>query len=194
MLRLNPIVAAAPAGLATGLLAWFLAGGGQGEAERLSELEMRLAALPGRVAANAAPVSITPVAGLVASPLFLMTVGPGAVSEPSVRVEGVSVSRRRSAALLSIGDAPAEWMVVGDTRGGVTLLQVGSGGAVVETVLGSKDVALGERAAGSGAASASPPPAVGPASAAVLGVSGADTIPPGFRSPPAPASAPGVTR
>lgn len=191
MLRVNLVLGAVPVGLATGLLAWIAAGGGSALPDRLRPAEARLAALASRPTGGSATVSFVPVASLISNPLLLMTVGAGAVSEPAVRLEGVSVSRRRAAALVSIGDNAAEWMVVGETRGGVTIREVSASRIVVETLLGDRDVALGERIGGSSV----PPTGATPASQGPSPASqGAETIPPGFRSPPPPASAPGLAR
>jgi hypothetical protein len=103
------------------------------------------------------------------------------VREPSIRVDGVSMTRRRLAALIAIDSGPAEWLQVGESRGGVTLQSVSVSGVTVETPLGVKAVNLGDQAAASAPAvgAAGPPIAAGP-----------DQIPPGFRSPPEPASGP----
>jgi len=88
-------------GLATGLVAWLAAGGYSAEADRLAPAEARLTAL--RPAPHKpAPTHPLILTDLVAAPIFPMTVGPGAVSEPAVRLDGVSVSPHRRAALLAI--------------------------------------------------------------------------------------------
>ena len=70
-------------------------------------------------------------------------------------------------------------MSVGETRDGVTLQQVTSSKIVVDTAFGPKDVALGERSAGT-----SEP------SSPTVQASRTDEMPPGFRAPPPPANAP----
>jgi len=175
---------AAPLGLLTGLVAWLLAGGLSVQAQSLSDLEAKLATLrpPKASSARVMPVSI---AALQQAPLFALTTGPGAVREPSVRVDGVSFSRRRKAALVSVDGKPAEWLDVGASRDGVTLQEVSSAGVVIETAVGTKQLALGEQSAAS-----SPAPGGSPAAGAVSQASPAEQPPPGVRLPPEPASAP----
>lgn len=174
MRRLILFTAAAPAGLAVGLTAWLLAGAAGAGLSELADLE-------GRVQALKAPAQqgdrrrASASQALANTPLLLVTSGPGAVQAPAVRVDGVSVTRRRVAALLSIGGAPSQWMSVGEERDGVTLQAVFGSSVMIETVLGPMEVALGQ--------GTSEPHAL----AAQTDV---DQIPPGFRPPVAPASAP----
>ncbi len=179
---MNLYLAAAPIGLATGILAWFAAGGASANTERLAPLEQQIAGvkLAQRPASQDGYVSI---ADLAAAPIFAMTVGPGAVVDPLIRLDGVALTHQRVAALISIDGAPSEWVKAGETRGGVTLQQVRSTKIVVDTPLGTKEVALGERSGTSSAASGATSPAQAP-------VTSSDQTPPGFRSPPPPASAP----
>jgi hypothetical protein len=104
-------------------------------------------------------------------------------------------TRRRQAALVAINDAPADWLTVGETRDGVTLQAIEGSRIVVDTLLGPVPIQVGETVGGappastsgpSTAASANPPPPAG-VSPTIL-----DKTPPGFRVPPAPASAPGI--
>lgn len=184
MRRLDLIIgAAAPLGLATGLAAWLLAGGLSVRASALDEGHERLAKLRAPRSVSL-PTSETSSAPLLASPLFAMTTGPGAVREPSIRVDGVSLTRRRTAALLSIDDKPAEWVTVGESRDGVTLQAVSPSGVTIETLLGPKALNLGDQSAASAPAAGTPAPVA--TTAAMV----QDQVPPGFRSPPQPASAP----
>lgn len=162
-------------GLATGLAAWMLAGAGKSDLARIEPLQTEVAALraPKTASAQAGPAR---AAELAATPIFVMTVGPGAVSEPLVRLDGVSVSKRRTAALLSFAGAAPEWLNLGETRNGVTLTAIIGSKAVLETILGARELALGEQTAG----------------AAGSGGQSAETPPAGYRSPPPPAGAPGV--
>jgi hypothetical protein len=160
------------------LAAWLVAGGLSIRAAALDPLEEKLRTLrpraakaPGTVGASSAP--------LLGRPLFALTTGPGAVREPSIRVDGVSVTRRRLAALVAIDERPPEWLEVGQTREGVTLQSVSASGAVFETALGSKTLELGQQSAASAPKSASDVEAVVQ-----------DRPPPGVRSPTEPASAP----
>jgi len=176
--RLELLGVAAPLGLLTGLLAWLLAGGMSAQANQLEGVHQRLAGL--RPPAAAPPRGRTAdAAALLGTPLFALTTGPGAVREPAMRLDGVSLNRRRMAALIAVDTAPAEWLSVGETRGGVTLQAVTSSSATLETALGVKTLSLGDQSA------ASAPPAGAPVATAAE-----DRPPPGFRSPPEPASAP----
>lgn len=178
MLRISLIALAIPIGLATGLGALMAAGGAEARLDKVAALEADVRALGApRAARRLAGPSLA--ADISASPLFILTVGPGAVSEPVVRLDGVSVNRRRSAALLSIGGGPAEWMNVGEARAGVALEQVLGSRVVIDTLLGRREIALGEQIG-----SASPGPAAEPARS--------DVLPLGVRAPLPPASAPGV--
>jgi hypothetical protein len=175
---LNLIGPAAPLGLATGLSAWLLAGGMSISGSALDAVEASLRALhPPRAASS---IRHAVPNDLLAAPLFALTTGPGAVREPSIRVDGVSITRQRTAALVSIDGGPTEWMAVGSSQGGVTLQTVSGSGAVFETAVGQKALKIGDQSAAS-----SPAPA-----AAAGGEPVHDQAPPGVRSPPEPASAP----
>lgn len=172
--------AAAPIGLLTGFLAWSAAGGASASLDRIAPVASQLAAL--RPSAGTKPRQTAQGERLLATPIFALTVGPGAVREPAIRVDGLSVSRRRAAALVSIDGASAQWMTVGETRDGVTLRTVSASKAVFDTPIGDKELGLGEQ-------SASSAPAAPPADSTEAASTIVDRIPPGFRSPPPPASA-----
>jgi hypothetical protein len=179
--RIELIGVATPLGLATGLVAWLLAGGLSVRANTLENIHVQLAGLR-------APATVTARAGesgasaLLGTPLFALTTGPGAVREPAIRVDGISMTKRRLAALVSIDARPAEWLLAGESRDGVTLQSVSASSVTIETPLGSKTLNLGDQSAASSPVTAPPGPmaAAGPH----------DQIPNGFRSPPEPASAP----
>lgn len=181
MRRLDLICIAAPLGLVTGLAAWLVAGGMSARADAVEDTHARLSALKAPLSASLRGTDAS-AAPLLGSPLFALTTGPGAVREPSIRVDGVSVSRRRSAALLSIDAKPAEWLSVGESREGVTLQSVSASSITIETLLGPKTLSLGDQSAASAPSTAG---ATGGASVAAQ-----DQPPPGFRPPPEPASAP----
>lgn len=183
MRRLELIGLTAPLGLATGLVAWLIAGGLSVRANALDDVHGRLARLkaPAPAVARGSEAS---AASLLGAPLFALTTGPGAVREPSIRVDGVSVSRRRMAALVSIDAGPAEWLIIGESRAGVTLQAVSGSGITVETLLGTRTLNLGDQSA----ASAPAPGAASTVTQAAAVVQ--DQVPPGFRGPPEPASAP----
>lgn len=186
-------------GLATGGLGWWSAGGPSRPEAPLAAAEARLAKLriPRALTEGAVPPD---VAVLAATPLFVLTTGPGATPAPVLRLDGLSRSKGRAAALLSVDDQPAEWLALGDSRGGVTVLAVDGTKAVIDTVYGPVDVGLGERVGTPGAAggAASLPLGASPggvetgAHPAPVQPTIVDRPPPGFRSPPPPASAPGT--
>ena len=104
---------------------------------QLDALQARLAALrPDRAAAIAATAPST--SALLAKPLF------GQSQTATVRLDGVSMLPGRKAALVSINGKPADWLALGQTRDGVTLVQVQSGLATIESDAGSKDIRLGD--------------------------------------------------
>lgn len=183
MRRIALIGIAIPVGLATGLAAWVLADGLTARAGALETTHARLVGMrPPAAAAHAA--SYDGAATLLGTPLFALTTGPGAVREPSIRVDGISMSRRRMAALVSIDAKPAEWLNVGETRDGVSLQAIAASSATFETALGTKTLNLGDQSAAS-----APAAGASTAQAAVTPVV-QDQVPQGFRSPPEPASAP----
>ncbi len=169
------LLGAAPLGIATGIAAWLLAGGASADVAKLHGVEHRLTAL--RRPPTMTPRVTRTADELAAMPLFAMTTGPNAVSDPSVRLDGISKTAHRTAALLSVDGKPADWLLVGEARDGVILRQVSAAGVQIDTPTGPKQIALGDANLGSSAPS---PPAQAVA----------DTPPPGFRSPPPPASAP----
>ncbi|HEX4712065.1 hypothetical protein, partial [Phenylobacterium sp.] len=142
---MNLIGWAAPLGLATGLAAWLLAGGASASFDKLDGVETQLMKLrppvTRRIDGDSSP------ADLLTTPLFALTTGPGAIREPSIRLDGLSVSRSRMAALVSIDGKPAAWLTAGETADGVTLQAVTASGASFETVLGAKTINLGEQTA-----------------------------------------------
>lgn len=177
MLRLVLILAGVPAGLLAGLLAWMAAGGSSAGEATLASVESQLMGLrsppPERVA------GVLGVAELASTPIFPMTVGPGAVIQPSLRLDGVAVTPRHSAALLAIDGKPAQWIALGDSREGVTVSAVSGSKAVVDTIVGDVVVELGRTAGGA------------PADAGLAGnPTPDDRATAGFRMPPPPASAP----
>ena len=166
---LIPICAAV--GLVLGAVAWLAAG----RQDVLSPAQDRLAALPS-LRAQGGETSAPSLAG---PPLFAVSTGPNAVKDPAVMVLGLSRMPGRAAALLSIDGQPAAWLARGQVRDGVVLREVESGRASLDLPLGLKDLRVGE------ATTAMPPTTGAPTAQAN------DGPPPGFRSPPPPASAPG---
>lgn len=160
------------AGLVAGGSLWALSGG-QAQGEALDALDTRLAAISTRSRTHLDRPSDA-LAQSLAVPLFTST-APMAESQTDVSVQifGLARSPGRTAALLGIGGAPAEWLALGETHGGITLRAVSSSGATIATLFGEREVTLGM-----------PPPAA-------LAANGP---PAGFKSPPPPASAPGMTQ
>lgn len=168
--------AAIAVGALGGMLVWLVSGQDAASLARVESVQARLAAIR-PVVPHSEARNETSVQQLRSNPIFALTTGPGAVSEPYVRLEGISVTRRRAAALLSIGSDPADWLRVGESRHGVTLQQVAGSRVILETPLGVKELGLGQ-ASGS------------PGSTMEGTASSSDQAPAGFRSPPPPASAP----
>lgn len=164
---------ALPVGLALGALCWLIVGRASSGAQ-LGELEARLAQVPPArlVTRSASLVDLT-----LAAPLFGAVAQVAAAPDPSVALFGVTKTPRRTAALISISGGAADWIMVGETREGVTLQDVRSSSVAVTTANGSRDISLGQ--AGSSVAGA-----------AVSSQGGSDPSAQGFRSPPPPASAP----
>lgn len=159
-------------------MVWFLLGGGHAMTADLDGLDAKLAALkpkPSRVSASSTDLS----ARLASTPLFALTTGPGAVAETAVQLQGLAITPVRKAALISIGGKPSDWLELGATRDGVTLMAIQSSKVTVDTATGFKDVGLWD-----GAASA-------PAATNARVSSTSDRIPAGTHLPPPPASAPG---
>jgi hypothetical protein len=174
------VLCAAPTGAVLGCLAWAFLGGTPAAAERLQADRGRLAA------GRPAMARLSPVADLAAiaggHPLFILTTGPGAVADVAVRLDGLSRSSGRAAALLSIDGAPAQWVERGGSLAGVTLTAVLDSEVVLETPLGQKEARLGEGPPAAAPGAGMPGPNMLPGAAG--------RIPPGVRLPPQPASAP----
>jgi hypothetical protein len=172
-------LSAAPSGLVVGSFTWLVLAHGAPDASRIAELQSRAIALAAPLREN---VDEPAGALAIASPLFTLTTGPGAVAETDISLTGLERTPAHTAALVSINGKPPAWLEVGETRDDVTLTEVQPDKIVVDTPTGLKEIALGQRpqtAAGAGQMApnpASPPPGQSP--------------PSGFRLPPPPASAP----
>jgi hypothetical protein len=176
---LIPICAAV--GLVLGATAWLAAG----RQDVLAPAQERLADLPSsgfqRGVDGGAP-------SLSGPPLFNLSTGPNAVRDPAVGVLGVSRMPGRAAALLTIDGKTPAWLARGESREGVVLRDVGSGRAVLDLPLGVRSLRIGEATP---LAPGGAPPGSEPSNPAFMPAPG-DLPPPGFRSPPPPASAPGI--
>lgn len=173
--------AAAPVGLVLAAAAWTLAGGAGFAQTSIAEA---VAAFPAagarapRVATTASGVGVA-----INAPLFTILGGKGAAGDPAIRLEGVVRAPGRIAALLAIDAKPSTWLSLGETRDGVTLVEVLGSKVTVDTAIGMKEIRLGEGAAPSTGAGGSP--------AAALAQDAGP--PPGYRMPPPPASAPALS-
>jgi hypothetical protein len=147
-LRRSPLVwGAVPGGLVLGVAAWLALGGASPTSNRLSALETRLdqirvAARPHRGAVSA-PAGVQANAAALAHPIF--SVGSAVVADAVLRVDGVAISPKRSAALVSINGKPPEWLERGATREGVTLQTVSSAKVVFDTATGPREIGLGDK-------------------------------------------------
>ncbi|HUO23360.1 MAG TPA: hypothetical protein VMU59_12655 [Caulobacteraceae bacterium] len=130
------ILAAAPAGLALGGALWLAVGIHSPTLARLDGYQARLAAV------RAPGDDVNAVADLVraaSAPVLALTdSGDGAV-----RAQGVAITPTLSAALISIGGKPAEWLDVGASRDGVTLVAVQASQITVDTAGGRRDIRIG---------------------------------------------------
>lgn len=151
MRRLALSCAGLVVGLATGWAAWVCAGGPSAAA---TKVEPEIAALQAlEVPALGAVKSDLGADEGPGRPLFQLTTGPSAVHEPTLRLDGLAITRRRAAALIAIDGKPAEWLAQGETRDGITLTRLSSRLAVIDTLVGTHSLALGESYS-----AASPPP------------------------------------
>jgi hypothetical protein len=135
--------------------------------------------LQGRL--DAAPTSRAPTgasSGGAASAALSVPLFAASTAEIPVRLNGLSRTPRRAAALVSIDGGPSQWLSQGATRDGITLVQVLSTRIVIDSRSGRRMVALGETS--------------GSAADLAGADSGSDQPPPGTRMPPPPASAPGA--
>lgn len=161
--------AAAPLGLVVGATLWLGLAHAPG-AEGMRPLGARLASLPTPHLTSSSQRD-SQIAQVISQPIFSLTAGAGAVADAAIRLEGLIRSPGHIVALIGINGAPSDWLSLGQSRDGVTLVDVGATKVTVDTAAGLKDVELGG-APGSNEVGASAPASM--------------------RSPPPPASAPGV--
>ncbi len=154
--RAKLIGASAGAGMALACLGSLLAAIGGPHEPDLDALQLRIQALPIQAMAVPPPTGAA-AARLSAQPLFAMTTGKGAVTDPAIRLSGIEIVGGRKAALLTIDDKPAAWLAEGASADGVTVMAVETGQVTLDTATGFKALRLGEATAGvQAAASASP--------------------------------------
>lgn len=168
-LRSPMIIGAAPIGLALGALAWVVLGGEKPLMAPIQSMEAAFSTLETR-----RPRTLEPdlTAQLATSSLFAWGGMAASQADVPVRVVGIARTPTGGAALLSVNDGPAEWLAVGASEGGVTLLRVDAAKVVIDTPGGSSEVELGE------SSKPKAPPVQPPGSAAgQSAVSGSRTLP-----------------
>lgn len=148
------IFGAVPGGLALACAGWLLFAAGGPAAKPLEAAEAGLAQLPAPRSAATSPSEPSASAG---GDLFAAVPPP-----PVVRLDGISKTRRRTAALLTFGNGPAQWVSIGATVDGVTLVAVSDADATLETVAGREALALGQSTTPASPSQASASGPVGP--------------------------------
>lgn len=167
----SPLIwSSALAGVVLACLGWLFLGGAERATAPLTNIQARLDAAPAsRRSVAASPGSLA----AALSPALLVASG----GDIPVRLDGLSKSPHRMAALVSINNGPPQWLAQGATREGVTLVQVLSTKVLVDSRAGRRTIALGETSG---------------VSPDLSGADASDQPPPGVRLPPPPASAPGA--
>lgn len=153
---LKLILGSCGAGAAAGALAWLVFAPSFAEDAGLRALQARLKSPTASQAAETEPALAA-----LGQPLFTPEdLAPPAASaeapaEVPVRVEGVSLSNGRSAALLSVAGQPARWISAGGSASGLTVLRITPAGVTVRTAAGkTRDIGVGEKPAAAGPVSA----------------------------------------
>jgi hypothetical protein len=172
----------APAGLALAALFWLALHGLVLEPIVAKQEAALVASRPMQNDPVASPDLAPEIGRIVASPIFALTTGPGAVTEPQIQLQGVAITPKSRAALLVVDGKPANWYELGATRDGITVMEIGPSKVNVDTVTGFKQVGLSDK------------PAVPPPNGGSPVRPGGDVVPSGFRSPQPPASAPSELR
>lgn len=149
------------AGLILAGIFWLIFGVHTTALGALNRMDQRLAALPAVTSRSLAEEGIA--SRILAAPLFALTTGPGAVTEATIHLEGLVITPALKAVLVSIDGKTPDWLTLGASRDGVTLIDVQGSKATFDTATGFKDVGLGDAGPGSGpgvaaqASSNSPP-------------------------------------
>ena len=167
-LRAPIVLVAAPAGVVLASLAWFATDGPGTAIRPLDRLDARLS-----VSRSETPRTILDaghsLSEAIAAPLFVLSAGPGAATDPSVRLDGIAISPRSSMALLSVNGQPSSWTALGASRDGFTLTEVHPDRVVIDTPVAFKEITLWSTSGGSQTlasgtpAGAVPPPPGSPA-------------------------------
>ena len=169
-------------GVAIGAALWVLLGAAPASANRLEDDRLGLVSAP--LLRPAAPDISGLVTNLSSHPIFVLPTAPSDGPQTTIVLEGIARSPRRTAALVSIDGRPDLWLEAGKAVNGVTLTGLDSDKATFEMPSGRKEILLGQ----------TPTPRSTPSAAstapAKLDLISPSAIPPGFRLPPPPASAP----
>lgn len=173
------LAAAALSGLVLGAAAWTLAGGARSAGRSVAEAKALFPTIRARRAMGG--FSAGGVRRAINAPLFGLLGGREGVAEPTIRLQGIARMPGRVAALLAIDAKPSAWLGLGEARDGVTLVEVLGSKITVETAIGEREIQLGS--VSQPFTGANPAPLV----------AGQDGPPLGFRMPPPPASAPGMS-
>ena len=152
----------AAAGLAIVSLAWLGLGRHASALAEIGQIEGRFGD-PKLALASIAVASDDSVSRMLATPLFALTTGPGAVTDAEVRLLGLAITPERKAALLSINGKPAVWLAMGAGQDGVTLMDVQSTKVTLDTETGFKEISLWDGATAGGQGGGATASATGPA-------------------------------
>ncbi len=176
MLVRSPLILLGPvAGLVLAGAGWMLLGGSSRAVAPIDRIEQQVLAIP---ASRLGSVAVrSDVATAIAKPLF-----PEGLGRISIRLDGLSRSPGRTAALFSFNGGATQWVTLGSTVSGVTVVAISGSRASVDTATGRRDIRLGE--------TVGEPPAPTGAGVTSPAAPAGDEPPPGTRLFP-PASAPG---
>ncbi len=140
--RRSPLIlGAVPLGLALAAIVWLLLGAHASALTKLDDLNARLAVTRSVGGLHVVVAGADPAQPALATPLFALSTAPGA-ADVAVRLDGLAITPGHRAALISIGGKPADWLEVGATRDGVTLMEAHPTKVTLDTAAGFKDVDL----------------------------------------------------
>lgn len=166
--RLLLILSSIPMGVALGVLVWIASGDGTSMSRSITDLRSDLGKPPSALSHLRNPTGAL-ASSLATRPIFVLSVGPGALQEATVQLIGVAITPRSKAALIAINGGVAEWMKPGDTVKDVTIGDITPNGVDLDTPLGPKHVGLNDVV--------TPPSAAGPAGASQAGAAPATNAP-----------------
>jgi len=157
--RLIIILGGLPVGLIVGSLLWLATGGANAPGRSVEAISSSLGTAPKGLMALRGPTGVL-AGSLVSKPLFVLTTGPGAMSDVGVRLIGVAITPRGRSALVSIDNGAPEWVALGDTKHALTLVNVSAASIGFDTPLGPKTVSFADQAAPASSAPAQAVPSV----------------------------------